>query len=44
MSLCKGKILIQFIFFIVANQESDVHFTTISLWQAYTFGDDFGKC
>lgn len=44
MSFCKGKISVQFIFVVVPNQESGIHFATIGLWQAYTFGDDFGKC
>lgn len=43
MSLCQGKISLQFIFFIVPSQGSGIHFTAIGLWQAYIFGDDFGK-
>lgn len=43
MSLCKGKISLQFIFFVVPSQGSGIHFTAIGLWRACTLGDDFGK-
>lgn len=50
MFLYEGKIsvhffiYVQFLFFIIPNQERGIHFTPIGLWQAYTSGDDFGKC
>lgn len=35
---------VQFLVFIIPDQGRGIHFTPIGLWQAYTSGDDFGKC